>query len=435
MKWMRKNLYFGMAILGLSIPLKVHGAGKDTVVLGQDGSQAAVSLEMSNASEEKITTVAVSLEVKTDDGSPVSVEFSFSSALSGTEHGYVYHEDTGRLDIYVASSKGLFQDEKLSLGNVKVQPADPERSVTANVNYCKDSFQTANGSYGNKTPVVEDEVKPVSIQIGNGALTPTDPDNGNSGNGSSDIGNSGNVGNTGGAGSQGSGGSGHGSGSGGGNGSNIDQGLYDETTRFTNDPASAQPITSSIVKRDKDTLAGNLTAGLTGAAAQKGGGSGAGGVSLAKTKGKVSVVSPKNGPASIRVSNGKDGIAGEDMPDGLLAGGKGNAGETEGGFGAGIFGNNNSEDGSGESLSGEILLDQENGGAVKNKKNGKLIQVLICCAAFAGASGAAGGVAVLFLKKRRIAAAGGKRKKRKKRPVKRKKKAVRHRTGKNRRTM
>ena len=130
-KWMQNKLYLGMAILGLSVPLKVCAAGQDAVNLGQDGNQVSVSLEMSNASEEKITTV--SLEVKTEDLNQVKVDFQFSPALSETEHGFIYHEDTGRVDIYVSSGKSesLFLDEKLSLGNVQVQPVNPQQSLSA----------------------------------------------------------------------------------------------------------------------------------------------------------------------------------------------------------------------------------------------------------------------------------------------------------------
>ena len=112
MKQIRNKLYLGLAVLGLSTPLQAFAAGQDSVMLGQDGNQVSVSLGMSNAVEEKITTVAVSLEVKTEDPSQITVDFQFAPNLGNTEHGFVYHEDTGRLDIYVASADKLFGDEK-----------------------------------------------------------------------------------------------------------------------------------------------------------------------------------------------------------------------------------------------------------------------------------------------------------------------------------
>ena len=156
MRRIRNKIYLGLAIIGLSAPLQVHAAGQDSVMLEQDGNQVSVSLEMSNAIEEKITTVAVSLEVKTDDPGQIMVDFQFAPELGEIAHGFIYHEDTGRLDIYVSSSKSLFNnEEKLNLGNVKVQPADSGKSMSADIGYCPNSFQTATGAYGNKTPVGE----------------------------------------------------------------------------------------------------------------------------------------------------------------------------------------------------------------------------------------------------------------------------------------
>ena len=78
MKQIRNKLYLGLAVLGLSTPLQAFAAGQDSVMLGQDGNQVSVSLGMSNAVEEKITTVAVSLEVKTEDPSQITVDFQFA---------------------------------------------------------------------------------------------------------------------------------------------------------------------------------------------------------------------------------------------------------------------------------------------------------------------------------------------------------------------
>lgn len=404
MKWIRNKLCLGMTILGILTPLQVHAAGQDAVVLGQDGNEVAVSLGMSNASEEKITTVAVSLEVKTEDLSQVEVEFQFSQDVGGAQHGFIYHEDTGRLDIYVSSGKSesLFRGEQLNLGNVQVRPVDPDQSISADVGYCKNSFQTANSAYGDKTPVVENEVAPVTIQIGNGSLAP--PDTGNPVN--PDDGNHTNPG----TGTDGSGGNSHGSG--------RDEGLYDETTRFTNDPASAEPISSSIVKREgKEKTPVNLT---TGAAAQAAGknSAGSGKADLSGTKGKVSVISPKNGPASIRVSKDISGdreeTSREEMPDGLLAGADK---QGSGGKAGGLFGKGSQEG----SESGEILLDQEKGGAVDNRKSELRSRIILICVVSAGIV-AAIAVIVLLIKRNGTAPAAVRRRKRRRKQRKKKKK-------------
>ena len=395
MNWIRNKLCLGMAIFGILAPLQVHAAGRDAVTLTQDGNEVGVSLGMSNASEEKITTVAVSLEVKTQDLSQVKVEFAFSQDLGGTKHGFIYHEDTGRLDIYAASGKSesLFNGEELNLGNVQVRPVNPDQSISADIGYCKNSFQTANSSYGDKTPVVEDEVMPVTIQIGNGSLTPPDtgpenpvnPDNGNSANPGTDSG--------------GSGGNSHGSG--------RDEGLYDETTRFTNDPASAQLISNSVVKREgKETAPINLTTGAAAAIAGKNN-AGSGKVALSGTKGKVSVISPKNGPASILVSKENKEASGEDMPDGLLAGADK---ESFGEKADGLFGRDSSEEGD----SGEILLDQEKGGAVDNTKSKIRSRIILICGVSAGIVIAVGTVVILLRKNKDPMPVKGRRKKKRK---------------------
>lgn len=385
MKRIQNKIYLGLMIIGLSAPLQVYAAGEDSVMLGQDGNQVAVSLEMSNAAEEKITTVAVSLEVKTDNPGQVTVDFQFAPGLGETEHGFVYHEDTGRLDIYVASSKTLFTGEKLNLGNVQVQPVDSGKSLSADISYCPNSFQTANGAYGNKTPVVG-EVESVSIQIGNGTLTPTTPDTGSSG-----TGNTGNTENT-------------GNGIGSPEGSNRDQGLYDDTTRFKNDPANAQKIDSSVVERDKtSTLFNHLAAGAASVIGGKNNTSNV--IGQMKGNGKVNVISPENGPASILVSKDGDG-----QPDSLLGGMNGDNSDGDA-WGEGDSQGNSSE---------EIMLDQKNGGAVDNRKNEKRKQIITFGASCAGIIAVVSGGIFLFLKRKKLALIGAKKKKKKRRRYRKK---------------
>lgn len=403
MKRIRNRLYLGLVVIGLSAPLQVHAAGQDSVMLGQNGNQVAVSLEMSNAEEEKITTVAVSLELKTDHPDQIKVDFQFAPELSGTAHGCIYHEDTGRLDIYVASSKSLFGGDELNLGNVQVRPVDAKQSMLVDIGYCPNSFQTANGAYGNKTPVVG-EVESVSIQIGDGTLTPPTPDSGSSG--------SGNMGTNSGSGGNNNGGS---------EGSNRDQGLYDETTRFTNDPANAQKIDSSIINRDKaSTLLDDLSKGAAAVIAGKKETT-ANSIGQVKAKGKVSVLSPEKGPASIVVS--KDNALGENQSGSLLSG---TGGENSGGNDSSVWGENASLDNGSE----EILLDRKNGGAVDNRKNDLKKRILLFGTASVGVVAVAGGSIFLLLKRRdwMLAGKAGKKKRKKRRPANKKKTANRKRT-------
>lgn len=380
MKWIQNKVYSGLVILGLSIPLQVHAAGRDMVVLSQDGSKAVVSLEMSNAEQEKITTVALSLDIQTDSQEQISVDFQFSPELSGTEHGFVYHKDTGRLDVYVASAKSLFREDTLKLGSVQVLPADENQIVSADISYCKNSFQTANGAYGDKTPVVEGEVAPVTIQAGNGTL-----------DSSSDT-------NPGGADNIGTGSESN-------NAASVDdnrnQGLYDETTQFVNNPASAQLISSPVVKSDStDETLTDMSVKAPPASNNR---TAAGNSSIGRVraKGKVSVIAPEDGPASILVSGKESGISEGDSSQGLLAE---------------MIGAHPVEE---ESNSEEILLDQKSGGAIDNRKNEKRNRIIAAGIVLAGSVAAGTGIFV-FVKKKSSLLAGAKKKKRKKRkrPVK-----------------
>lgn len=391
----------GLAMLGLLVPLQVYAAGQDSVELNQEGSKVAVSLEMSNTPQEKITTVAVSLNVKADGQEKVTVDFQFSAQLSGTEHGYVYNEDTGRLDIYVSSATSLFSEETLNLGSVQVKPVDTSKTVSANISYCQNSFQTANSSYGDKTPMVEGENASVDIKVGNGVNDSTSSEGNTAGSGNN---NGGVVG----SGSSGNAAGGSQSGSSSSN-DNRNQGLYDDITRFVNDPAASQLIASSIIKGTKpgaelvDMSAG---AGLTGTGTGNRGTGNLGlkpgsGIGQTKENGKVSVISPENGPASILVSGENSGNSSEGSLGSLFAG---ISGEDYGG--------------SGEDGYGEILLDQENGGAVDNRKNVK--RNIIIAAGIALAVILLSGGIFFLVNTLRMPAAGKKKRRKKKRKVKRK---------------
>ena len=308
-------LYLGTALLGLFLPLQVKAAGQDAVVFTQNEDKVAVSLEMSNAAEEKISAVSVSLKVNMEG--QAAVGFSFAPELENTEHGFIYKEEAGRLDIYVASAESIFQEETLNLGYVQINPADMSQPMSAEIGYCDNSFRAANGSYGEKIPMVENAPEPISIQVGSGAIGPSVPE---------EDGNEGNV--DGGNGGQGSG-----------SGGNINDGLYDQNTQFKNDPSSAVDIPSQVILKDQ-TLPELVDLSKNKAAGGKG-------KVKAKTKGKTTVIDPKDGPSSILIA--KDGEEGLE----------------EGGSGAGIAGTDgeNLEEGMENGME-EIVLDKENGGAI-----------------------------------------------------------------------
>lgn len=201
---------------------------------------------------------------------------------------------------------------------------------------------------------------------------------------------------------------------------NRNQGLYDETTRFVNDPASAQLLATSVIKKTKPDTAlidmSTLIQNGVGAGWRATGGvyvKPGSGIGQTKETGKVSVVSPENGPASIWVEGDNKETS---------------AGSGSGGLFAGIFGEDSAQDG--EDGSTEIMLDQEKGGAVDNRNNVKR-NLIIAAGVVLAVILLAGGI-IGFIRILRIPAAGGK-KKRKKKKRKRKKRKVKRSSGGGRR--
>ena len=322
MKRIRIKLYWLIMLSALFFPLQVSAAGRDAVVLGQDGSEVAVSLNMSEAEEENITAVSVSLKVDAGNSELAAVDFAFAPELSEAECGYRYSENgdnTGRLDIYAVTghAQSLFREGKLNLGNVKVTPGQAQ-DMTVEISYCDGSFQTANAAYGEKLPVVEHS-EPVQMQFGEEKPQPDQPGNDNNN----------------------------------GNGSNMDDGLYDEDTQFENNPADSQLIPSDIIGTDRNQNGlPDLSKGLGKESKIKLKTSGS-------SKDKVTVVAPEDGMSSILISK-EDG-------DGELPG---NAPQEENGTEAEKVTEGESKDVE------EILLDQVNGGAVTPKrKSGTVLAV------------------------------------------------------------
>lgn len=342
------------------VPMQVKAAEQDTVELRQEETKVAVALGMSNAKEEKISTIMVSLSINVEGQSQAAVTFDFDSGLErAAESDYIYNADTGRMDIYVSSlqNQSLFGDGELQLGYVCVEPLDASQTLQVEVGYLENSFQAANASYGSKTPVISSPPEPVLFQVGAGAddsASAPAPEGGNGGsgdggqeNGASEVqdGNAENGGQN--AGSD----------------DNMSQGLYDESTRFVNNPADAKNISSSVVR------GGNLHPELLdlskGTAVRTGGvsltGSGEVSGSTGKISGRVSVVSPEEGPDSILIGSADSALSGAD--------GRKSEGGTDGetaADGSGAAGGNSE-------LSGtdEIRLDKKNGGIATEKNTEK----------------------------------------------------------------
>ncbi len=359
MKKIRNGLYLMAAILALCFPMQAAATGQDSVSLIQEEDRVAIVLEMGNAQQEKISGVAISLQVNEESREKVKAEFDFAGELAGASKDFFYDESTGILDIYAASDQCVFSGDTLNLGYVRVTLKDSGRSLPVEISYLGTSFQTVNEVYGEKTPMVGNIPEPVNMQVGQGAGTSGDPaggnGNGNAGQGGNSGGNNENSGPEGGN-------EGDASGS-----NNADQGLHDESTQLVNDPASAQKITASVIRGNETNTElvdmSQRVAASTGSKVRLGGS----GQKGTQAENKVSVVSPENGPASIFIAKG------EEDPSGGAEGEA--AGEGQAKLDEGIPGESIS--GEGEGFAGEeILLDQKNGG-VKSNSNEKRNHVLM----------------------------------------------------------
>lgn len=329
-----------ICLLGMLVPLQVRAAEQDMVTLVQEESRVSVSVTMTDSLEEDITAVSLALHVEVvgkGDESDIQVAFTFDEQLADTEHDIRYRD--GVLEIYAASSKALFPASgQLTLGKVEVTPKDPSDTMRVQISYESDSFQTANSSYGSKKPEVARVSPAIDMQIGFNAVysvsTQTLEDYlEQARNCSRDqytqeqwtklqeaiekaeklLWDSGvtqaeieeiqtllyqamqnkqteeneNV-------------------------SNRDQGLYDETTEFVNNPSDAKKISSPVVKAEEPApapvdLSQGLPAVIAGTTPGAGTGSsetgnGSAGQSVPVSRGSVSVISPGDGPSGIEIT-------------------------------------------------------------------------------------------------------------------------------------
>lgn len=458
-------------ILALTVPLQASAAEqeaervtRDAVALVQNEDRVEVSLTMSNSSEEKITAVSVALEIDKDSRDKVTVSFEFASELSGAQKNAFYEESTGILNVYAASTEKLFGNETLRLGSARVQPKDSSQVLNVGVSYRGASFQTANGVYGRKSPMVARISDPVDMQVGQGviydvasalreylqwAMECREKDYAaaawenlqkiiqeaqallnkeglssqeanemterliqamrSNGAGMDDTGNTGtppagtDAGGSPSTGGTGAGNQQGGSGQDGGN-DNLNQGLYDDSTVFVHESGEVHPIDSAVVRGQE--LLGELVDMSKGTAAQVGGKPSSAGSDRVPVKAKVSVVAPEDGPASIHVTGGNDSTLGS------------GDGQTDPGDGQDTSLEN-------EAAGEEIQLDQTNGGAQGSNK--KKISLPLLLGSIAGVAAAVGlGILGYFLITGKSAAEKKRRhaRKKKKKPVHKKRKPV-----------
>lgn len=368
----RKYSILGFALsllMGLAFPL--HGSAAETdgagaadmnsIMLEQQDDKVEVSVSMSNAYEEGVTSLALALTVELEGGTADKISFHFSDGLADMVNGYRYDADTHKLNIYVASPqagdlKPLFgSNNKLHLGTVQISASGQNGNLKAEIGYSADSFQTVNGAYGTKVPEMDSVTEPISLEVKNSGTDSGDKEEpgGDSGNqdpnggqgGNQDSGQNGNQNQSGGQ----SGNNQENS------GNNSSSGLNDETTRLVNDPDAAVTIPSYIIR---DNGAGEGLADLS-----QGKKTTASPIKVKTASGekngaedsKVTVIDPADGPDGILIAGNEEdsenGAAGSAENSGLAAAAGGQDSDSEG-LAAGE----------------EILLDKENGGVQGQKQ-------------------------------------------------------------------
>lgn len=394
-------------LMSLALPLQgsaaetdgAGAAGTDNIRLEQQGDKVDVSVSMSNAYEEGVTSLALALTVKLDGGTADNVSFHFSDQLADMVNGYRYDTDTRKLNIYVASPqaeslKPLFgSDNTLHLGTVQISASGREEQLKAEIGDSSDSFQTVNGAYGTKAPEMDSVTETISLEVKNSGADGGDKDEPGGDSGNQDQ-------NGGQGGSQNQNGSQNQDGGQSGNnqensGSNSSAGLYDETTRLVNDPNAAVTIPSYIIR---DNGAGEGLADLsrekmaspikfkTSSGEKNGDG-----------ESKVTIIDPADGPDGILVAGNE-------------ADGEGDSADGTAGSGSQAVPREGDNGGEGAAAGEEILLDKENGGiqgqTQQSVSGNKMVLIVVLVAA--GICIIAAAALFLRRRKRKNSPGGGK---------------------------
>ena len=189
----RKYSILGFALsllMGLALPLhgsaaETDGAGEvgmNSIMLEREDDKVEVSVSMSNAYGEGVTSLALALTVELEGGTADNISFHFSDGLADMVNGYRYDEDTQKLNIYVASPqagdlKPLFgSNNTLHLGTVQISASGQDGNLKAVIGDSADSFQTVNGAYGTKVPEMDSVTEPISLEVKNSGTDSGDKD-------------------------------------------------------------------------------------------------------------------------------------------------------------------------------------------------------------------------------------------------------------------
>ncbi len=184
---MKKNslgIIMAVFIFIAMLPQQALAADNETPLRLQAGQSALVETELSQASGEKISSLQISLEVTSQDGTSgntnvlekienlsFSPDETIASKAKICEHRY--HKNTGVLDIYIAGTQPLFSaEDKLTVGKVTATGKDGN-GVDVYIKMVTDSFKVVRGN--DLQTIMEDEAT-VRIAVAAEEEKPTQPE-------------------------------------------------------------------------------------------------------------------------------------------------------------------------------------------------------------------------------------------------------------------
>ncbi len=184
---MKKNslgIIMAVFIFIAMLPQQALAADNETPLRLQAGQSALVEAELSQASGEKISSLQISLEVTSQDGTSgntnvlekienlsFSPDETIASKAKICEHRY--HKNTGVLDIYIAGTQPLFSaEDKLTVGKVTATGKDGN-GVDVYIKMVTDSFKVVRGN--DLQTIMEDEAT-VRIAVAAEEEKPTQPE-------------------------------------------------------------------------------------------------------------------------------------------------------------------------------------------------------------------------------------------------------------------
>ncbi|MDE7121361.1 MAG: LPXTG cell wall anchor domain-containing protein [Oscillospiraceae bacterium] len=130
--------------LGAALPLTIAAAQADddnnSIEIDASGNVIVTSDQETTS---KVTALQLSLKVEADPDTEISFDFNPENSMKISE--YRYHEDTKRLNIYMADANSVFDSlDSLNIGTVSAKDAEGN-AVDVKVNVVKNSLKYVHG--------------------------------------------------------------------------------------------------------------------------------------------------------------------------------------------------------------------------------------------------------------------------------------------------